>query len=81
MIIVLLCTVSAIKYTIPELISSEDFYTGKDTVAYWADGKIQITGSKNREGENEIKSHRKQIYAKTYICQKSCFGGGNDSAF
>lgn len=51
MIIILLGTVCAIKYTVPELISSEDFYTGKDTVAYWADGKIQITGSKNREGE------------------------------
>ena len=51
MIIVLLCTVSAIKYTIPELISSEDFHAGKDTIVYWSDGKIQITGSKNREGE------------------------------
>ena len=44
MIIVLLCTVSAIKYTIPELISSEDFHAGKDTIVYWSDGKIQITG-------------------------------------
>ena len=51
LITILLGTVCAIKYTVPELISSEDFYTGKDTVAYWADGKIQITGSKNREGE------------------------------
>lgn len=50
-IIILMCTGCSIQYTVQELISSEDFHAGKDTIVYWADGKIQITGSKNREGE------------------------------
>lgn len=51
MLVVLLCTVYAIKYIVPDLISSEDFHAGKDTIVYWLDGKIQIISANSRDGE------------------------------
>lgn len=51
MLVVLLYTIYAIKHIVPELISSEAFHAGKDTIVYWSDGKIQIISTKSREGE------------------------------